>query len=473
MIGISSYGAYIPVWRLSRETIGREWSQPAAPGEKAVANFDEDSITMAVAAAMNCLNGFDLQAVDGLYFCSTSSPYKEKQASVVVAAACDLRRDILTGDYTNSLRAGTQALRAAKDTIKAGSAKQILVAAGDERLGAPRSPMEALFGDGAAAVLLSDTDVIAEIEEAHSVYHEITDVWRDDESKFVNMWEDRFVFEEGFLKSVSQTVSEALKKFGASPNDYSRAIIYAPDFRRHQQIARTLGFDAKTQLQDGYHANVGITGCAHPILMLVEALEDAKAGERLLLVSYGDGTDVISLKVTDQIGKIGERKAVKKNLASKLMVPDYATYAQWRGIISAESAARRPPRIPPSSSAQWRDRERILRLYGSKCNNCGTIQYPPQRVCVKCKAKDDVTKIKLSDKGATLYTYAMDYIAGTTDTPHVVSVINFSGGGRMLCSMTDRETEAIKVNMPLEMTFRKLFSGGGVHNYFWKCMPAR
>jgi uncharacterized OB-fold protein len=190
-------------------------------------------------------------------------------------------------------------------------------------------------------------------------------------------------------------------------------------------------------------------------------------------VSYGEGTDVISLKVTDQIDQLQERNQIEKSIASKMMVPDYATFAQWRGLVSAESAARRPPRLPPSSSAQWRERERILRLYGVKCNNCGTIQYPPQRVCTRCKTRDDFTKIRLADKGATLFTYAMDYIAGTTDTPHVVSVVNFNGGGRMLCSMTDREIEGVKLEMPLEMTFRKIASGGGVHNYFWKCMPAR
>jgi uncharacterized OB-fold protein len=190
-------------------------------------------------------------------------------------------------------------------------------------------------------------------------------------------------------------------------------------------------------------------------------------------VSYGDGTDVLSLKVTDQIEKMKERRGVERNVSSKQMVADYATYAQWKGIVSAEAGARRPAKEAPSSSAQWRERDQILRLYGFQCDHCGTVQFPPQRVCTKCRSKDEFTPVRLADKGATLFTYAMDYIAGTTDTPHVVCVINFDEGGRMLCSMTDRVVEAIKVEMPLEMTFRRLFTTGGVHNYYWKCMPER
>ncbi|MCK4825639.1 3-hydroxy-3-methylglutaryl CoA synthase, partial [bacterium] len=126
MIGIVSYGAYIPLWRLSREVISMAWGQPLAPGERAVANFDEDSITMAVAATMDCLNAINRYEVDGLFFATTTSPYKEKLGAAIVATAVDLRRDICTADFSNSLRAGTMALRAAIDAVKSGSMKQAL-----------------------------------------------------------------------------------------------------------------------------------------------------------------------------------------------------------------------------------------------------------------------------------------------------------------------------------------------------------
>lgn len=472
MVGIISYGAYIPKWRLAREIISKEWGFPGAPGEKAVANFDEDSLTMAVGAALDCLNGIERSEIDGAFFASTTAPFLERAGSVTMAAAADLRRDILTGDFADSLRAGTQALRAAADAVGAGTAKKVLVSASDTRMPPPRSQLEMLFGDGAAAMIVGNEDVAVEIQGFHTMYHEITDVWRSSGDEFVKSWEDRFVAEEGFVKALTQAVSECMKKYDCKPGDFAKVISYSPDYRLHMRVAKMLKIEPG-RLQDGLFASVGVTGCAHPLLMLAGALEEAKPGEKLLLISYGNGIDIFLLQATDRIEAIKNRRGLKGHLNPKRNVPDYASYAQWRGIVSAEAASRRPAASPPSSSAQWRERNRIFRLQGVKCNNCGTIQYPPQRVCTRCRKKDDFAPVRLSDKKARLYTYSLDYIAGSMDIPLAVCIINFEGGGRMLCTMTDREIDEIAVDMPLEMSFRRLATVGGVPNYFWKCVPAR
>src|SRR5512141_524064 len=98
MIGITSYGAYVPLHRLGPETRG--WGFPF---EKAVGYYDEDSLTMAVAATLDCLGGGDRAVVDGLYFASTTAPYREKLTAATAAIACDLRNEILTLDFANSL----------------------------------------------------------------------------------------------------------------------------------------------------------------------------------------------------------------------------------------------------------------------------------------------------------------------------------------------------------------------------------
>ena len=131
MVGITSYGAYIPKWRLSLEAFSR------GKGEKAVAGRDEDSLTMGVAAALDCLNGMDRNSVDAVFFASTTSPFKEKSVSATIATVLDLRRDVLTADFANSLRAGTTALKVAIDMVKSGSARNVLVVAADCRLAAP------------------------------------------------------------------------------------------------------------------------------------------------------------------------------------------------------------------------------------------------------------------------------------------------------------------------------------------------
>src|SRR5881409_510684 len=173
MVGISSYGAYVPMLRLPLAAIGG--GKPGGP-EKAVANWDEDAVTMAVAAAIDCLRGIDRAAVDGVLFASTSYPFKEKQAAAIVARALDLRRDVTTADLGDSLRAGTTALRTAIDAVKAGSARRVLVVAGETRLAAPRSALEPSLGDGAAAFLVGEDDVAVALAASYTVADEIIDV---------------------------------------------------------------------------------------------------------------------------------------------------------------------------------------------------------------------------------------------------------------------------------------------------------
>ncbi len=156
MIGITSFGAYVPFLRLNRAAIANRLK-----GERPFANFDEDSITMAVAAVLDCLRGVERDSVDGLFFASTTFPYNEKQAATTVAVAADLRRDIMTADYANTLKAGTTALRSAADAVLAGTARRVMVAAADIRLGAPGSLLEQGLGDGAAAFLMGKDEVVA------------------------------------------------------------------------------------------------------------------------------------------------------------------------------------------------------------------------------------------------------------------------------------------------------------------------
>jgi len=177
---------------------------------------------MAAAAAIDCLTGVDRGTIDGLYFATTTSPYKEKLGAAIVAMAADLRQDVLTADFAHSLRAGTSALMSAVDAVKAGSAKKVMVTAADSRLGIPGSPYEQNFGDGAGALLIGDSDVAATIEASYSVYSEIVDVWRADGDTFIRSWEDRFTTTHGYLAVVGEAVSGLLKKTGLKPGDFAK-----------------------------------------------------------------------------------------------------------------------------------------------------------------------------------------------------------------------------------------------------------
>ena len=445
MAGITSYGAYIPFYRLGKDTAG--WGRPI---EKPVVNFDEDSITMAVAAGMDCLGGGDREAVDGLIFATTTAPYIEKQGAATVAAVVDLRRDIATNDATNSLRAGTQALKSAVDAVKAGSAKQVMVTAADCRTGTPGTEFDQTSGDGAGALLIGDEGVIAEVIDSYSVSDEVLDNWRAEGDGVVRSWEDRFVLQTGYLSVMPEAIQGLLKKMNLDIKDIDRVVLYGPNPRRHTEMARQLGLDAG-QVQDPLFGQMGNTGAAYSLMQLIAALEEAKPGQKILVASYGDGADAILLEATDRIANFNGKRGIKGNLEKKRM----------RKTVGA------------SASARWRARESIDRLHGVKCLSCGLIQYPPQRICSRCHTKDQWETVRLSDKPGKIFTFSLDYLVGGVDSPMAITIINFEGGGRGMFMMTDREIEDVQCEKPVEMTFRKLRSSGGVHNYFWKAMPRR
>ena len=458
MVGIVSYGGYIPLRRLST----------GPQSEKAVANWDEDSLTMAVAAAIDCLGDIKRETVDGLYFATTTPPYGEKLAATTAAWAADLRPDILTADITDSLRAGTSSLRMAADAVKAGSAKSILVTASDLRMGG--GGMDNGFGDGAAALLIGDKDVIATIEASYSLSNELLDVWRASGARNVHSWEDRFVFEEGYLKVLPQAIKSFFEKFNLTTKDITKAVFYGPDLRRHRQMVGALGFKPE-QVQEPFFDKLGNTGTAFSLMMLVAALEDAEPGDKILLASYGDGADVLLLKVTDKIKNIIGRWGIKRSLASKMMMRSIGDYTAYRDFAASD-----PEKFGgASASVIARDRDAIYALHGVRCLTCGTVQYPPQRICTSCHTKDNFEPYKFANKKGKVFTFTLKHGADIPGfaRPMVDTMVDFEGGGRALFGMTDMIADKVKVGMDVEMSFRTLGAGGGIHNYFWRCMPSR
>jgi hydroxymethylglutaryl-CoA synthase len=471
MVGIQSFGAYVPFYRLSRSEIAQAWGEKSGRGEKAVANHDEDSITMAVAAGMNCLNGVNPQSIDGLYFASTTFPYKEKQSAALLAVALDLRSDIFTADFSGSLRAGTSAIRSAVDAIKAGSAKKVMVIVSDLRKGYPNGTHEKDFGDGSASFILSSDSALAVVEGSYNITNEISDVWRSDKDTFVQSWEDRFVREKGYLKVLSETVSGILQKYNMDAKDFAKVVFYTPNQKLLSTAARKLGFDPKIQVQDSLYDVVGNTGAALAPMLLCAALENAEAEDRILFAGYGDGSEAFILKVTEQIREFKPNRNVQIQLSTKKMI-NYQKYLRWREIIPVQPPSR-PPTERPSAVALWRDSKGGLGLYGVKCQNCGTIQYPTQRVCIKCHEKDQFEPYRFADKKGKLTTFSHDNLAATTDPPVTVAVVDFDEGGRIMCDMTDKDPEEVRVGMPVEMTFRKVRYAGSIYDYWWKCVPVR
>ena len=238
-----------------------------------------------------------------------------------------------------------------------------------------------------------------------------------------------------------------------------------------------MGFKPE-QIQEPLLDTVGNTGAALPLMILVGALEEAKAGDRILMVSYGNGSDALVLRVTEEIEKVRDRRGIKRHLEIKRTLDNYEKYLRWRGLVSLEAAAR-PAKAPTSMSSLWRESRSALPLYGVKCKKCGTPQMfldafsTRARVCMECFAKDEFEPYRFADKRGKVASFSHDYLALSQDPPNTLTTVDFDGGGRGNFEMADRDPEECQVGMGVEMTFRKIFFDKGVHNYFWKCKPLR
>lgn len=468
MAGIVSYGAYVPPTRLAFATIGGKPPKgDEITPERSVAWSDEDAVTMAVAAGLNALREIDRNSVDALYFASTTYAFREKQAAALIAKALDLRRDVATADHAGSLRAGTAALRAAFDAVAAGSARRVLVIASDCRLGAPGSALERSGGDGAAAFVVGDADAIATFEAAHTVADELVDVWRADGDRFVHSWEERFVIQEGYEPNTIEVLRGFFEKTGSSAADFARVALYAPDERSRGGVARALKLDP-ARVQDGLFGKLGNAGCAYAPLLLASALETLAPGERLLLANYGDGAEALALRATDRIEKLDARRGVAWHLARRRPVKSYDRYLSARQLQTREYEAPRDAGL--SATIHFREREEDVAFKGQKCAKCGATQFPIQRVCETCFAKDEFELVRFAEKTGRVVTYTFDFFFPTPDPPTIVTITEIDGA-RVHLQLVNTTPQQTKIGLPVEFTFRRIHEVGGRPNYYWKATP--
>jgi uncharacterized OB-fold protein len=150
----------------------------------------------------------------------------------------------------------------------------------------------------------------------------------------------------------------------------------------------------------------------------------------------------------------------------------YATYLSWRGLLEREPP-RRPDPQPPYAPPAYRQRAWKYALVGSRCDKCGARQLPANRVCVSCRSVDAMVGEPMADVPGTVATYTVDRLAATPSPPMLVVVVDYDGGGRFRCELTDATEADAFVGARVEMTFRRTVTTGGIHNYFWKARPVR
>jgi uncharacterized OB-fold protein len=340
----------------------------------------------------------------------------------------------------------------------------------DARLGAPEGRMEQQSGDGGAAFVLGTEGVIAEIEASVSFTREFLDGWRAPGERFGHSWEERFALTQAYSPLLQKAVTAVLEMAKVKPDDFARVLLDAPNPRATDEFARAAKIDP-AKIGDSLALTVGQTGAAHVGLMLTAALSSCKPGDRILVVGIADGADAAILRVTPAVAAFHPVHSVGRMVESKGDV-SYPSYLKWREILPTEPP-RRPDFDRPAGPPMLRTNKWKFGLVGSRCTACGTPQLPPQRVCVKCQAHDRMESYGFADRIGRVATYAFDRLAPSLNPPVINVVVDYEGGGRFMCEMTDCEPDKVAIGDEVEMTFRRLYTAEGIHNYFWKARPKR
>lgn len=482
MVGICSYGGYVPRYRLSRKMIfdAMGWINAAnlalARGEKAVANFDEDGLTMAVAAGIDCLSGIDRSQVEGVYFASTTMPFQERQNAGVIAGAFGLNDDVRSADFGGALKSGTTAMISALEAVESDRINNVVVCASDCRLGKMGSPQEMIFGDGAAAFLVGNKDVIAEFKGSYSLTYDFVDHYRGRTAIFDRQWEDRWIRDLGYDEFIPKAVNGLLGRYNLQMTDFAKIIYPCHYAAERRKLNRILGVE-EDKIQDNMLNEIGEVGTAQSLIMLVKALEEAAPGDNLLVVSFGSGCDALYFQVTDNIKKVTDKKGISGNLANRAELDNYTKYVAWRNVAPVDIGLRGEEDTWTRWSLTWRERKTILGLCGSKCKKCGTLQYPPQRICVNpdCGATDQMEDYYFSDKKGRIFSYTGDNLAASFNPPSIYGNIEFEGGGRYMFNFTDCDLDMLEVGMPVYFSFRIKYydQRRDITRYFWKAVPMK
>jgi 3-hydroxy-3-methylglutaryl CoA synthase len=447
--------------------INEAWGRPGGRNERTLGYFDEDSITMGISAVHSCLDDQEIAEVDGLFFSSTTSPFKEKLASTTMAMILNLPPETRTVDIGNSLRSGTSAVISALDSLGYGSRKRALVVASETgRLEVPGGMNEGLWGDGACAVVMGGDGVLLNILRSFSYSDELAHFWRREKDRYVQSEDVRFPQVMGYARIMEAAIEAFLKKSGYQAKDFAKVVIDAPDGRSHQGLMRRFGFDPKTQVQDLIHATLGSLGTAHPFVMLSAALETLKPKDKILWGTYGDGTDLLVLEATDKIEAYPKRSLLKSMASRKEMISSYTKYLNFKKLFDAEE-----PGYYSSVSGLLRERDRFSRFIGGRCKVCGYITTLSLMVCPECRKKDQFENVKLSQKGR-VFTFTQEWYYPCPEPPTTLAVVDLESGGRIYCQMTDCSNPSlVKVGMPVEMTLRKYHEAINLPHYYWKCKP--
>ena len=301
--------------------------------------------------------------------------------------------------------------------------------------------------------------MLAEVVGGASATEEFVDRWRTSGEPRSKLWEERFG-ETKYVALGDQAWREALKTAGAEAGSVDAVIVTGLHGRAARSLARRLGV-ATDALVNDLSATVGNTGAAHPALLLTRTLEESEPNKTIALVVLADGVDVVLFRTTDAVRSWRPARSVDAQVSAGAEIP-YGKFLSWRGMLPVEPP-RRPEPQRVSASAAGRREDWKFGFVAGRSPETGEPQLPP--------LPNSSEAVPMADVEGTIVTFTVDRIAYSPSPPIVFAVVDFDGGGRMPIELTDANVEDLAIGGRVEMTFRRLFTADGIHNYFWKARP--
>ncbi len=471
--GITAWGTYLPYWRLRRSAIAGTLGTGGGRGTRAVASYDEDTTTLGVEAGRRALAAGPGPGVVQDLFLSTPDPgYLDKTNATTVHAALGLGRASGAYDFAGSPRSAVATLLQA---LTGAGGRTTLAVLSDLRTGLAGSAEERDSGDGAAAFVCAPEGAVAELVGRGAASDEFLDRWRVPGESDSHVWEERFG-EELYVPLAREAFAASLKDAGLVEGDIDHAVVTGLHVRAVKATASGLGVREGVLAPDLTGA-VGNLGAAQAGVALCDVLERAEPGQVIVVLSLADGADSFILRTTDALPGVQRDRAeagvptVAEQVAAGRDDLAYPTFLTWRGQLHREPP-RRPDPERPGAPTVHRSEEWKYGFTASRCLVCGFRHMPPTRACLSCHAIDQMQPERLADVPGTVATFTIDHLAYSMSPPVVGVIVDFDGGGRYRCEMTDVRATELSIGDRVAMTFRRVWTAQGVHNYFWKARPA-
>lgn len=471
--GIAAWGTYLPYWRLQRAAIGAVLGSGGGRGSRAVASYDEDTTTLGVEAGRRALaTGPGAGAVQDLFLSTPDPGYLDKTSATTVHAALGLGRECGAYDFAGSSRSAVATVLQA--LVGAGAGRTTMAVVSDLRTGLAGSAEERDSGDGAAAFVCAPDGAVAELIGRGAASDEFLDRWRVPGEADSHIWEERFG-EELYVPLAREAFAAALKDAGLAEGDVDHAVVTGLHARATKAVASGLGVRDGVLAPD-LLASVGNLGAAHAAVALCDVLERAETGQVIAVLSLADGADAFVLRTTPVLLDAQRARAeagvlsVAQQVAAGRDDLSYASFLTWRSQLQREPP-RRPDPERPGAPTVHRSEEWKYAFAASRCTACGFRHMPPTRACLNCRAIDQMQPERLAETPGTVATFTIDHLAFSLSPPVIGVIIDFDGGGRFRCELTDARPDELSIGDRVSMTFRRVWTAQGVHNYFWKARP--